>query len=267
MVERNECSFDDLITEAAQRPLVGWDFTWLGSRIEILPLPWDYTTIVDDQARRSPTLLDMGTGGGEWLAALPHRPPTAIATEAWRPNAAVAARRLAPLGTHVVFVEGAPDNVLHAVGQDRPHLPFADASFHLVVNRHESFVAVEVARVLGDGGRFITQQLGDGLYGDFRALFDAPPADREPWTLSAAVAQLEHAGLEVIDSAAGDEKIAFHDVGALAWYLRMIPWIVPDFSIPAQRERLRDIHRTLERDALSFTMAGFYLVVGKADHD
>ena len=53
----------------------------------------------------------MGTGGGERLSRLPCRPALTVATEAWAPNVAVAARRLAALGIPVVHDEGAPDNV------------------------------------------------------------------------------------------------------------------------------------------------------------
>jgi SAM-dependent methyltransferase len=260
----NGRSFDDLIAEAEQRPTVGWDFSWLGDRLDTRPLSWDYTAIVDDHAQRSSDLLDLGTGGGEWLAALPHRPPTTVATEGWKPNVAVAGRRLHPLGVPVVYVEGAPDNIRQDVGQAWPALPFADASFQLVVNRHESFVANEVARILRRGGCFVTQQLGDGLYGDFRALFDALPAAEPPFTLAVAESQLESAGLEVIESSVGEQTYVFGDVGALAWYLRMIPWIIPGFSIPAQRERLRTLHqRTIDGDALTFVMPGFYVVAVK----
>jgi SAM-dependent methyltransferase len=260
-------SFDDLIAEAEAHPTIGWDFSWLGDRMHATSLPWDYTARVVQRARRSPDLLDLGTGGGEWLAALPDRPVTTVATEGWKPNIAVAARRLRPLGVPVIYVEGAPDNILQDVGQDRPALPFSAASFHLVVNRHESFVAKEVARILVAGGCFITQQLGDGRYGDFRALFDLAPADQEPFTLSIAVAQLERAGLDITDSAAANEEIVFSDVGALAWYLRMIPWIVPGFSIGALRERLGDLHeRAIGDGGLRFTMPGFYVVAVKQPH-
>ena len=256
------------MTEAAQRPTSGWDFGWLGDRMQTIPLPWDYTAIVVDHVRRSPDVLDLGTGGGEWLAALPHRPAKAVATEAWMPNLPVAARRLEPLGVEVVRVDAVSDNVFQQIARDEPRLPFADESFHLVVNRHESFVAGEVTRVLAGGGRFITQQLGDGLFGDFRSLFDALVGAARPWTLSLAVAQLEQAGLHITESSTGNETVTFRDVGALAWYLRMIPWTVPGFSIEAQRERLGELHQQMSNDReLTFTIPGFYLVAAKpVDH-
>ena len=75
------------------------------------------------------------------------------------------------------------------------------------------------------------------------------------------LAQLEAAGLQTEDSDVGAETVTFADVGALAWYLRMIPWTVPGFSIEENREQLRELHRRIHDDgALVFNMPGFYLV-------
>jgi hypothetical protein len=37
---------------------------------------------------------------------------------------------------------------------------------------------------------------------------------------------------------AGLETIRFDDVGALAWYLRMVPWAVPGFDVTTHRQAL-----------------------------
>src|SRR5207245_464573 len=118
-----------------------------------------------------------------------------------------------------------------------------------------------VARILAPGGLFITQQLGDGLFGDFRALFDLSTRDEQPFTSSVATAQLDAAGMSIEQSGVGRETVTFADVGAFAWYLRMIPWTVPGFSIADKRERLREIHRRILNDGpLVFELPGFYLV-------
>ncbi len=264
MSDRTPRSFDQLVAEASERPTTGWDFSWLDDRMRIVPLPWDYTALAVAYARRSPDLLDLGTGGGEWLAGLLDRPPRTVATEAWAPNVPVAAERLRPWGVAVVRVAAAPDNNFQVIGQDAPRLPFREAPFQLVLNRHESFVATELTRVLACGGHFITQQLGDGLFSDFRALFDVATGEEQPFTLAMAVAQLEAAGLHIEQSGVGHEAVAFADVGALAWYLRMVPWTVPGFSIDLHRERLEDLHRRIRDDGpLVFNMPGFYVVAVK----
>ena len=55
----------------------------------------------------------------------------------------VARARLLALGVEVVEVVGAPDNHDLAVESEGGTLPFLDASFSLVINRHESSCLVE----------------------------------------------------------------------------------------------------------------------------
>jgi len=45
----------------------GWDFSYLDGRTATDPLPWDYRAVVDEHLKPSGRLLDMGTGGGEFL--------------------------------------------------------------------------------------------------------------------------------------------------------------------------------------------------------
>lgn len=101
--------FEALLAEAASRKLLGWDVSYDGRTVT--DPPWDFTAIVANLAGQSSDLLDMGTGGGEWLSALPGRPSRTVATEGWPPNVAVARDQLRPLGIEVVAVTGAPDNV------------------------------------------------------------------------------------------------------------------------------------------------------------
>ena len=234
-------SLSDLLEEAERRPLHGWDLS-LDGRIAAAP-PWDFAALADGWIARAPDLLDMGTGGGEWLSERPFRPARTVATEAWPPNFAVAQARLAPLGVSVVAVAGAPDNADQAAAAVLPALPFADGAFHLVVNRHESFVAAEVARVLAPAGHFVTQQVTADLGAPFRALLGAPTAPAEsPWTLPQAIDQVRAAGLEVVASAQGAARITYADVGALAWYLIHVPWVMPQFAIAPYRARLEVLH-------------------------
>jgi SAM-dependent methyltransferase len=253
-------NFDQLMLEAERQPTSGWDFSWLGERMKTKPLPWDFTALVATRAREAQHMLDMGTGGGEWLAALPARPAHVVATEAWAPNVPVARTRLAPLGIEVVQVEGAPDNTEQGPGSSGGHLPFEDGSFDLITNRHESFLASEVARVLRPPGVFMTQQFGDGVFREFNELLGAEAPRRRPWCLAPAVEQVERAGLSVARSREGREEVTFADVGALAWYLRMVPWTVADFSIDKYRVRLGDLHEQIETTGpITLPLPGFYL--------
>ncbi len=64
-------------------------------------------------------------------------------------------------------------------------VPFRDACFDLVINRHEAFEAEEVARVLAAGGRFLTQQ-ASSAQDQFHALlgFCPSPAARPSISIS-----------------------------------------------------------------------------------
>lgn len=233
--------FDALIAEADRRPLTGWSLDYDG-RIAS-ERPWDFSEQAARAAARSPDLLDIGTGGGEWLAGLAHRPPRTVAVEGWPPNVEVARRRLQPMGIAVFAVDPAAPNVEQAEGRSGGALPFEEASFHLVTARHEAYLANEVRRVLAPGGRFLTQQVAAGASDDLYRLFgQEPPRDPVAWTVDFAVRQLEDAGLAVEEAEAGAEVMTFADVGALAWYLKNVPFVCPGFSIPAARDRLRELH-------------------------
>jgi SAM-dependent methyltransferase len=231
----------DLLAEAATRPVRGWDFSWLGDRISIEPPAWDFEAIVLRRARRSPDLLDLGTGGGEWLAALSFRPPRTVATEGFAPNVEVAGARLRPLGVTVVQIEGAPDNVDQRADDIGGRLPFPSASFALVVSRHEAFVAAEVARVLTAGGAFLTEQVGSD-WRDFHDLLGLQRPAARRLTLALLREQLHGAGLRTIAAGEGTEVTRFGDVGAFAWYLRAVPWAVRGFTIDRHRAALERVH-------------------------
>jgi hypothetical protein len=42
--------FDELLEEADEHPVDGWDFSWLGDRLIDHPLPWDYEAMLLDHA-------------------------------------------------------------------------------------------------------------------------------------------------------------------------------------------------------------------------
>lgn len=235
-------SVADLLAEAGAHSTSGWDFAWLGDRMSWGGVPWDYPAIVTTEAAVATRMLDMGTGGGERLAEIRSSlPRQTIATEGWAPNVSVAAARLAPFGIPVVHDEGATDNVDQLERFPRGRLAFRDSAFDLVANRHEAFAAAEVHRVLRPGGTFVTQQADSGG-DDARALLGLPPSDRPRFDLRTAIAQLEAVGFRIVDSADAVEAITFADVGAFAWYLRMVPWTVPGFAIEDHRARFEEIH-------------------------
>ncbi len=238
--------FARLLDEGMTAPLGGWEFTRFGDRLSTEPAPWDFADLVLPHARTARSMLDLGTGGGERLAALTMRPAVTVATESWPPNVPVAAARLAPLGVPVLQSEGAPDNDVQD-GTERGRLPLRTGSFDLVLSRHESYWPAEVARVLTPGGTFLTQQVGAGAADDFRDLLGRPPAVPGRWLLGYATEQLAGAGLRVLDGAEGAWTLVLADVAVLVWYLRMAPWLVPGFEPRREEDRLRAVQRTIDR--------------------
>jgi SAM-dependent methyltransferase len=242
----------ELLDEAARTPFQGWDFSLLGSRLVVEPPPWPFGDIVTGLMDHAEVTLDMGTGGGEWLSTLPRRSAAMVATESWPPNVPVAAARLRPLAVCVVHDEGAVDNVAQHLGQRRGRLAFRDGAFDLVVNRHESFVAEEVRRVLRPGGIFVTQQADSGSRQLHELLGLQAPKVGE-FRLELAIEQITDAGLHLDESGVGLATTTFRDIGALAWYLSAVPWAVPRFSIAECHDALVNLHgRTLSIPSLRF---------------
>jgi len=132
-------------TAEYNQPFAGWDFSYLAKRRVMLRTrnAWNYTRSVVAAIGHARSLLDMDTGGGEFLAALPQRPLWTRATEGYGPNVLVARQRLAPLGVEVVEVQGVA------------HLPFADGQFDVVTNRHGAYEPHEVRRVLAGDPRLL----------------------------------------------------------------------------------------------------------------
>jgi len=256
-------SLDALLAEADAHPIEGWDFSWLGDRAVSRPPPWDFEAIVERHLQRAADLLDLGTGGGHWLASLNRGSARTVATESWPPNLDVARGLLEPLGVEVVEASAAPDNLDQPLGLDSPALPFGDSSFSVVLSRHESYLAAEIARVLRPGGVFVTQQMG-GDYNPFREALGLPPIEPRLFGLQLAREQLEAAGLRVLAGEPGSATTTFADAGAFAYWLRAIPWIVEGFSVSAQRAALVELQRRLDDEGpLTIEEPAFVLEAAK----
>jgi SAM-dependent methyltransferase len=227
----SEDDFDALVNEALAQSFRGWDFSWLRGRWMEDEPPWDYRTLVIERIRAAEAMLDMGTGGGEFLASLPARPPLTVATEAYPSNLPVARERLGPLGIQAVEVT------------DEHALALPDAAFDLVVNRHEYYDVAELRRVLRPGGRFLTQQVGMSELSELNDFLGAPPYSADPWWgLDDEVRRLKGNGFEVTRVEQAHPASVFHDVGAIVYVLKVIEWQVPDFSVERYRGRLLALH-------------------------
>ena len=95
--------------------------------------------------------------------------------------------------------------------------------------------------MLAPGGTFITQQVDyhsdDDLY---RLLGLEPPRTPASW-LSLATGQLTSAGLSVSAATVGQAMRYFDHVGAIVYYLAIVGWAIPEYSLEAFLPRLREI--------------------------
>ncbi|MFC0436791.1 class I SAM-dependent methyltransferase [Kutzneria buriramensis] len=224
--------YESLVTAAAEVPLHGWDFGWLSGRAVGAEPSWHYAELACKMLVDADRVLDIDTGGGELLAALGPPAGRTWAAEGWPPNVPVARERLAPLGVTVVATE---------------ELPFPDGEFSVVLNRHGRFDAAGLARVLAAGGTLLTQQVGSEDCSGVNEALDAPVTAKR-WNLDVATEALTAAGLDVVDAVEEFPVLAFHDVGALVYQLRMVPWQVPDFTVDRYDPALRRLHARIESD-------------------
>lgn len=230
--------FDELVAEAEAAPIEGWDFGWLDGRATEERPTWRYAQQVAQWAGRASAMLDVQTGGGELLAGLARLPALTVATEGYRPNVGVAGRRLRPQGVLLVVAD-----------DDRPSLPFSSGVFDLVTSRHPIVTWWdEIARVLRPGGSFVSQQVGPRSMARLGELLTGPQPPgsvRDPEVARAAAVA---AGLRVEDLRSERLRTVFYDIGAVVYFLRLVVWIVPGFTVDAYREPLRALHDVIERD-------------------
>ena len=231
----------------------GWDFSHIAGRHEEAPLPWSYRDSIRKYLRPDARILDMDTGGGEFLLSLHHPHENAAAIEAYPPNVELCRRTLLPLG--IDFREAAADGPL----------PFADNSFDLVLNRHGSFSPAEICRVLKPGGLFITQQVGaDNDRALVEALYDAPPSPSfSDQRLSIIQKQFEDAGFRTLDAQEAFAPIRFFDVGALVWFARIIEWEFPGFSVERNLSRLLALQEKIEEGGVIEGLTHRFLLVAR----
>jgi len=237
-------------------PFTGWDFSYIAERcIEEQP-PWSYVNTAENLMLPSEAVLDLGTGGGEILLSMKDFfPKRVVATEDFPPNFALARRRLSPYGVEVVETESA---------SLRQKLPFADDEFDLVINRHSSFNISEVARILKSHGFFLTEQVDGRALKDLCQDFNCKP--QWPFfTLDFVFNAIKSTKLIVVDAQEWEGKIYFKDVGALVYFLKAIPWIVPGFTVETHFEHLLKLQERIEREEkLTFIQRLFLIKAKKA---
>ena len=232
----------------------GWDFSHIEGRyMEEGDLPWDYREEILRYLKPEMRILDIDTGGGEFLLSLNHPHENTAATENYPPNVELCRETLLPLRIDFRAADG------------KGVLPFGDASFDMVINRHGDFNPGEIHRVLKPGGLFLTQQVGAENDRELVELLcghtDLPFPDQY---LKITEDRFSQTGFEILDGRECFRPIRFYDVGALVWFARIIEWEFPGFSVDGCLDRLLEAQRILEeKGVIQGQIHRFFLLCAK----
>lgn len=115
-----------------------------------------------------------------------------------------------------------------------------------MINKHESFDPSEVKRVLKAGGAFLTQQVGGLDCIRINETLGAMDNEYKEWNLTEAMKGLKDHGFKLTSSREEYPVQRFYDIGALVYYLKAIPWQVPDFSLEKYEEELYTIYEMIK---------------------
>ncbi len=234
----------------AARTFSGWAFPQIRVHdLEPGP-PWDYEAIVRERLADAHSVLDLGTGGAEFFAAaVADYAGRIVATEEWQVNAPIAADRLRPLGGHVVRASA------------ERGLPFRDACFGLIIDRHEGAAMPEVARLLAPGGWFVTQQVARENWRELDAHFETRTQFPDHFRIYQD--ELRAAGLSVT-AQRHEWKVAYGGLGDIAFMLIAAPWEIPDFDPAAQIEALIALEDDCQTErGLEMTFARYLITARK----
>jgi len=230
----NQNGFDDLIQDALSLSFSGWDFSMIGDRWKTSEPSWNYPDLARRHMHGIRSMIDLDTGGGELFSSFAPFPPHTWATESYPPNIPVAKNRLEPLGVQVIseYTDAA--------------IPLPDSSLDFILDRHGSYLEGELMRLLKPGGIFLTEQVGgQNCIRINQLLQDKVEFQYAYWTKELITRQLQAAGFDLLSVQEEFPLAQFTDIGALVFYLRIIPWQVADFSVEKYRDKLYAIHQDM----------------------
>ena len=243
---------EEWLKEEKMAHIHGWDFSHIYGRYsEEENLPWDFRTVINKYLKDNMKLLDMETGGGEFLLSLNHPKHNTSAIEGYQPNVELCKKVLLPLG--IDFKE--------ADGDEK--LPFENEYFDIITNRHGAYNVTELKRVLKKDGIFITQQVGAENDRELVEMLlpkykDLPYAEHY---LNIKQQEISEQGFEILESGETFQPIKFFDTGALVWFAKIIEWEFPNFSVESHLENLYKVQEIIEANgAVEGRIHRFYIV-------
>ena len=243
------------LAEEEHAQMKGWEFSHIADKFqsEEDDMPWDYKTVIQKYLKPTDKILDMDTGGGEFLLSLRHPYHLTSATEGYAPNVALCREIFAPLGVDFQEME------------DESQMPFDDATFDIVLNRHGSYDPKEIYRVLKPGGLFITQQVGEDNDWDLVQLVLPGKEKSFPGhNLEKQSKLFTDAGFTSLEQDETYKPIQFFDTSALVWFAKVIPWEFTDFSVESSFENLLEVEKQIhEKGFVEGKVHRFYFVMKK----
>ncbi|MDQ0207529.1 class I SAM-dependent methyltransferase [Alkalicoccobacillus murimartini] len=197
----------------------GWDFSHL--QVSTEGVKWNFYEEVKKRSLQSDVLLDLGTGGGENLL------------------------RLAPAFLFLVGIDfssgmiekanknlGESDHLNIRFSQmNNDDLQFPHQFFDRISSCHAPFHSMEVAKVLRDGGTFMTQQVSEADKLNIKLAFGRGQAyeEKDGSLKERYVKELEEAGFSSVQSYEYDSIEYYKRPEDLLFLLKHTP-IIPEFA-------------------------------------
>lgn len=260
MYEHNlENAFQVYLQQAEETSFSGWNFEYLTKTNRMLeaPLKWNYFDIVFPWLSKAETLLDMGTGGGEFLSLFSPLPVNTYATEQYKPNIKTAQDKLEPLGVKVIEIEEEKSPPYNRI------LPFSNEFFDLIINRHEAYYPPELMRILKPERLFITQQVGNKNASSLIQFLTGKDVKSSNWNLRSAVEELQSVGFKILQQQEDLQFYRFYDIGAITYLLKAIPWMIDNFSIDEFKNRLWELHVMIDKNGYYDTPLHRFIIVSQ----
>ena len=198
------------------------------------------------------SLLDIDTGGGEFLLSLHHPSYNTSATEGYMPNVELCKKTLLPLGINFKQAD------------DYKNLPFSDDLFDIIINRHGNYNVNEIYRILKHNGIFITEQVGEDNERDLIELLIPGTAKKfHGLNLKEQQEKFISNGFSIPYSDETFSTIEFFDVGALVWFAKIIEWEFSGFSVVQHFNNLLKAQRILESQGSIKGTTHRYIIVAR----
>ena len=243
----------EYLQKEEEQAFKGWDFSYLDGRWDDEQLPWDYKKLVLQYLNPNLKLLDIGTGGGEFLLTLNHPYINTTITEGYKPNYLLCKEKLEPLGIKVYNYVG-----------DEEFKEIEDNTFDIVINRHESYNEKELYRILKPNGIFITQQVGAFNNKELSKFFNENQKDQFPeLTLEKSIKRLQNNNFNIIYSNEYYPILKFYDLGAIAYFAKIIEWEFIDFSVEKYIDKFMILQEELKEKGYIASKEHRFIIVCK----